>query len=415
MTISWRAARSSSTSSPLHGKIGAPPDTDDARAQRAATGELDQWDEPNFARYGAALRRRFPDVNAYVFKDLSPSTGTAAVQGVATFLARLDALESGADPGRAGTKQSDKKAVAFLATRGLDKAERKRLQRLVDVALGPTSPLPEQAELPEDRAPARGARPSCAAGSTKWSTTARAVIKKRGYLIRLGLASRKARQRKPAAAPPRPTATPSQPTSPGRRDRRDRRRSNLDSPIKASGAPPETFRRRPEASVADLKPFRRAPEHDISRYSEAPLLPPTLSDMRRKTNFPVNSASRLHAGSFRRAPEAFVSASGGLRFGDGGLRFGDGSLRFSDEGFVSAASAFASPTDSLRHASDASARVPGTASQGVGPRAPRPAPPRVLSAPPNLAAASNVSASVRRYSSAICTSPSMSSATSCSV
>ncbi|XXY15683.1 hypothetical protein WME88_46335 [Sorangium sp. So ce216] len=186
-------------------KIGAPPDTDDARTQRAATTELDQWDEPNFARHGAALRRRFPDVHAYVFKDLAPSAGTAAVQGVATFLTRLDALEGGADPDRAGTKQSDKKAVAFLATRGLDKAERKRLKGLVDVALGPTSPLPEQAELPE-AARRREALSRLRGWFDEWSTTARAVVKKRGYLIRLGLANRKAPRRKAAAAPAAPAA-----------------------------------------------------------------------------------------------------------------------------------------------------------------------------------------------------------------
>ncbi|WP_437742794.1 hypothetical protein WMF39_45950 [Sorangium sp. So ce1504] len=184
-------------------KSSAAPDTADARAQRAATAELDQWDEPNFARYGAALRRRFPDVHAHVFKDLAPSTGTAAVRGVATFLARLDALESGADPDRAGTKQSDKKAVAFLATRGLDKDERKRLKGLVDVALGPTSPLPETTELPET-ARRREALSKLRAWFDEWSTTARAVVKKRGYLIRLGLANRKAPQRKPAAAPSKP-------------------------------------------------------------------------------------------------------------------------------------------------------------------------------------------------------------------
>ncbi|WP_437277287.1 hypothetical protein WME90_39545 [Sorangium sp. So ce375] len=196
---------------------GASADTDDARAQRAATGELDQWDEPNFARHGAALRRRFPEVNTYVFKDLAPSTGTAAVQGVATFLARLDALENGTDPGRTGLKQSDKKAVAFLGTRGLDKAERKRLQGLVDVALGPTSPLPEQTELPES-ARRREALAKLRAWFDEWSTTARAVIKKRSYLIRLGLASRKVRQRKPTAAPPnpgKPTATPPNPAERG--------------------------------------------------------------------------------------------------------------------------------------------------------------------------------------------------------
>ncbi|MGK3988288.1 hypothetical protein WME99_34925 [Sorangium sp. So ce136] len=184
-------------------KSSAASDTADARAQRAATAELDQWDEPNFARYGAALRRRFPDVHAYVFKDLSPSTGTAAVQGVATFLTRLDVLESGADPDRAATKQSDKKAVAFLATRGLDKAERKRLQNLVGVALGPTSPLPEQAELPET-ARRREALSQLRGWFDEWSTTARAVVKKRGYLIRLGLANRKAPQRKTPAASAEP-------------------------------------------------------------------------------------------------------------------------------------------------------------------------------------------------------------------
>src|SRR5262245_61698334 len=35
-------------------------DTDKAKAQRAAVAELDQWDEPNFARFQAALLRRFP-------------------------------------------------------------------------------------------------------------------------------------------------------------------------------------------------------------------------------------------------------------------------------------------------------------------------------------------------------------------
>ncbi|WP_437673654.1 hypothetical protein [Sorangium sp. So ce131] len=184
-------------------KTSAPPDTDDARAQRAATTELDQWDEPNFARYGAALRRRHPDVYVYVFKDLAPSTGTAAVQGVATFLTRLDALENGTDSDRAGAKQSDKKAVAFLATRGLDKAERKRLKGLVDVALGPTSPLPPQAEIPETTR-RHEALSRLRGWFDEWSTTARAVIKKRGYLIRLGLASRKAPQRKAPAAPTEP-------------------------------------------------------------------------------------------------------------------------------------------------------------------------------------------------------------------
>ncbi|WP_433929511.1 hypothetical protein AB3662_37825 [Sorangium cellulosum] len=129
---------------------------------------------------------------------------------MATFLARLDALESGADPDRAGTKQSVKKAVAFLATRALDKTERKRLKGLVDVALGPTSVLPPAAELPEAARP-REALSRLRGWFDEW-TTARAVVKKRGYLIRLGLANHKAPQRRAPSAPPPPsrstTSTP---------------------------------------------------------------------------------------------------------------------------------------------------------------------------------------------------------------
>ncbi len=217
MTISWRAALCSSMSSPLPAR-SAHARYRRCQARRAATG-VDQWDEPNFTRYGAALRRRFPEVNAYVFKDLAPSTGTAAVQGVATFLARLDALENGTDPGRAGTKQSDKKAVAFLATRSLDKAERKRLQGLVDVALGPTSPLPEQAELPET-ARRREALVKLRAWFDEWSTTARAVIKQRGTSS--ASASRTARRASASPPPRRPSRASPRPRHPSRHRRAKR-------------------------------------------------------------------------------------------------------------------------------------------------------------------------------------------------
>jgi hypothetical protein len=35
-------------------------DTHEAKAQRDAVAELDEWDEPNFARYREALHRHFP-------------------------------------------------------------------------------------------------------------------------------------------------------------------------------------------------------------------------------------------------------------------------------------------------------------------------------------------------------------------
>jgi hypothetical protein len=170
--------------------------TDESLAQRNATAELDDWDELNFARHSATLRRHYPDAAKYVFHNLSASTGSAAVQGVATFLARIDALEKGTDKTREKMKKDDKKAVELLAKRGLTKTERARLESLVHVALGPTAPLPETKEVETRRAARRTALAALKAWFDEWSAAARAVIKKRGYLIRLGLAARKVRKAK---------------------------------------------------------------------------------------------------------------------------------------------------------------------------------------------------------------------------
>jgi len=167
-------------------------DTEEASQQRAATAELDQWDEPNFTRFGATLRRHFPSAGAYVFHNLMSSTGAEAVVGVATLLTRIDALDKGSDPARGDTKKDDKKAVELLATRGLDKKERARLADLVEVALRPTTTL---APLDESVL-ARQAKREAALTALKdwyeeWAATARTFVKKRSYLIRMGLASRK--------------------------------------------------------------------------------------------------------------------------------------------------------------------------------------------------------------------------------
>jgi hypothetical protein len=176
---------------------GAPAvvDTEDAKAQRSAVAELDQWDEPSFGRFAATLKRHHPEAGAYVFFELSPSTGIAAVHGIATFLTRIDALEGGSDPDRSGTKKDDKKAVELLATRGLDKAERTRLRKLVNVALGPTATLPEQPSS-QTRDQRIEALTRLREWYDEWAATARAVVKKKSYRIRLGLASRKSPVRK---------------------------------------------------------------------------------------------------------------------------------------------------------------------------------------------------------------------------
>ena len=171
-------------------RMAAVVDSEDAQATRAAIAELDAWDEPNFARYGAALKRRFPSAHAYVFRELKASTGSDAVTGVATFLARIKALAEGTDPARAEQAKDDAKAVALLETRGLTKAERKRLEGLVKLALGPTEAL--EALPPDDTPDQRLAKLAELKGwYDEWAATARVVVKKRMNLIRLGLAQRK--------------------------------------------------------------------------------------------------------------------------------------------------------------------------------------------------------------------------------
>jgi len=184
-------------------------DTDAACRARAATAENDAWDEPNFARYEAALGRRFPLAATYVFKDLAPSRGSQAVQGVAVFLARLSALEQGSDPARADSRDGDQQAIALLAKRGLNAAERKRLSDLVHVALGPTPALAAIESADNGR---RDALLRLKLWYNEWATVAHASIHKRSHLIRLGLATRHVNA--PAAptpatpAPAAPTPTP---------------------------------------------------------------------------------------------------------------------------------------------------------------------------------------------------------------
>ena len=48
-------------------------DTEEARTQRAAVAELNQWDEPNFGRFWATLDRHHPSARDYVFHDLAAS------------------------------------------------------------------------------------------------------------------------------------------------------------------------------------------------------------------------------------------------------------------------------------------------------------------------------------------------------
>jgi hypothetical protein len=161
---------------------------------REAIVALDDHDEALFAIVAASLRRRHPAQASFVLDGIGPSTGSAAVLGVKTLLDRLEALDCA--PAREATRAGDKAALATLAARGIDRAERERLLALVNKA---ESMSPVDSEAPAARA-AREARHLAAlvelrAWYEEWSAIARAQIKRKDHLIRLGLAARRSRAR----------------------------------------------------------------------------------------------------------------------------------------------------------------------------------------------------------------------------
>lgn len=180
----------------------------DTPASRDAIAEIDAWDEPNFRVARAALVGDFPEQHAFVFQDLAPQTGVAAVASVTTFLDRLDELESGKD--RKATRKVDQAALAKLASRGIDAAERARLRKLLETARGPSAEAPtdaEQAGEPAaDETEPREAKLALWRWYVEWREVARADIKRKDHLIQLGMAERKApaKRLKMPTAPVRP-------------------------------------------------------------------------------------------------------------------------------------------------------------------------------------------------------------------
>jgi hypothetical protein len=160
----------------------------ESTSARDAAVEIDAWDEPNFRLIRAALDRRHPEQSLFVFEGLAASTGDGAVIGVATLLDRLDALEK--SPERKATRKADHAALATLTKRGIGEAERARLRALV-VTATTAAKTDDDASDAADEAPSNEALMKLHAWYGEWSEVARAVIKRRDHLIRLGLAKRK--------------------------------------------------------------------------------------------------------------------------------------------------------------------------------------------------------------------------------
>lgn len=177
----------------------APPPmpVDDAATQSTgeAAAEIEAWAVPKFAIADAALRNHHPDARAFVFaKGLKAAAGSKGVLAVQTFLQRLDSLGG---PERHAHAAEDRAALNLLALRGITVAERKRVRGLLEVVQKGSGPVATPAANPA----ALAAKQALYAWHNEWSSIAESVVKRRDYLIRMGLSTRKPGKR----ATPTPT------------------------------------------------------------------------------------------------------------------------------------------------------------------------------------------------------------------
>jgi hypothetical protein len=158
---------------------------------RDAINELDNWDEDGYRLTRAALTRRHPVQAEFVLNGLAPATGGGAVLSVKNLLDRFDALEK--NPARKATRAEDHAALATLAARGITPQERARLRALVNAAQTAVEIEPDRHARDETAAKAQLEKDLIAlrAWYVDWAETARVGVKRRDYLIRLGLGQRR--------------------------------------------------------------------------------------------------------------------------------------------------------------------------------------------------------------------------------
>lgn len=154
---------------------------------------VDAWDEPTFDFAQGALQFEFPEQYDFVFEELSAQQGVGALVSSAKFLDRLDELERGRANVDAATKEKDKAAVAHLATRKIDAAERARIRALIGTARG-VKEDPVAAPAADVSTEIRAAQLKLYAWYSEWRRVAARVITRRDYLIQLGIAERRSKK-----------------------------------------------------------------------------------------------------------------------------------------------------------------------------------------------------------------------------
>ncbi|WP_428264507.1 hypothetical protein [Haliangium sp.] len=139
---------------------------------------LDEWENRWFPIAGAVLRRHHPEVHELVFHNLTQTEGNEVVLSVTILLARLDELETVADP-----------ALASLAAHGLTPAVLAEARALLEqIAQAPVEDEP--ADDPEEASARASAEDEMWAYYLQWSQISRSVIRNRRWLRELGFLKR---------------------------------------------------------------------------------------------------------------------------------------------------------------------------------------------------------------------------------
>lgn len=165
--------------------------TEDEKKVAKAISDIDGWDEPNFRLINSALRRAFPEQHKFVFAgELAAQRGSVAVIGVRKMMKRLAALESSSE--RKDTRKEDHAALARLAERGIDAAERKKVEGWLAIV----GKLDDEEDGSAEQAEAVASHEKKRKQTLillrewfeEWADVARVAIKSKRDLMHLGLA-----------------------------------------------------------------------------------------------------------------------------------------------------------------------------------------------------------------------------------
>jgi hypothetical protein len=172
-----------------------------------ATAEVDAWRTTGLAIVHSALTHMHPEQEAFLFEGLDVGNAAESVLTASIFLERCDQLEGGKD--RKAMHKADLAALATLEARGLTKAERKHLRALVTRIETRAAPLPNGPVATTDEREARVH--ALRAWIVDWKNVAKIVIKRRDWLLALGVGKRRSRKAAPMPVAPATPATPRAP------------------------------------------------------------------------------------------------------------------------------------------------------------------------------------------------------------